>query len=349
MGFQSNIDDDDDRMKRATSFVKFRDLIDLYDVFLLDQYGVLHNGGSEPLEGVIECLTQLIQHKKHICINSNSPRSSQETLQKLVHSHGLSILGTSSSSLIHVVTSGELLHRYIRQHYTDNNTKKRCICFGWDDIQRNQQLGTSHNIISTINPNEADYILVLGTGGIVDTQNGGIVSLPSNMKVTGTLEAKFIEILQIALQRNLPMLVGNNDIMARSSSSDTGSSTAIMNYCCGIIANYYHESMIVRFGKPSPLIFQECIQTIIHTTTTTTTTTTSTVRVCHVGDSLHHDIIGANNANIDSIFIAMTGIHANEISHTTTEQQQQQQRSLQTLFQQNNNIIPTYTAQSFQW
>ena len=330
-------DEDDSRMKRATSFVKFRDLIDLYDVFLLDQYGVLHNGGSEPLEGVIECLTQLIQHKKHICINSNSPRSSKETFQKLVHSHGLSILSSTTTTTINVVTSGELLFRYIRQHYNNNdsnNNKKslRCICFGWDDIQRNKQLGTNHNIMTTINPNEADYILVLGTGGIVDVQNGGTISLPSNMKVTGQLETELIEILQIATKRNLPMLVGNNDIMARSSSNRQK-----MNYCCGIIANNYHGPMI-RFGKPSPLIFQECIQTI---------DIPPTPRICHVGDSLHHDIIGAQNANIDSIFIAMTGIHANEISSQKHEPQLQQ--SLQTLFQQNNNIIPTYTAHSFQW
>ena len=36
-------------------------------------------------------------------------------------------------------------------------------------------------------------------------------------------------------------------------------------------------------------------------------------RVCHVGDSLHHDIAGANASGVDCLWVAATGIHADEL------------------------------------
>ena len=39
--------------------------------------------------------------------------------------------------------------------------------------------------------------------------------------------------------------------------------------------------------------------------------------VAHVGDSLHHDVVGANAAGIDSIFV-LGGIHAKELGLSAT-------------------------------
>ena len=36
-------------------------------------------------------------------------------------------------------------------------------------------------------------------------------------------------------------------------------------------------------------------------------------RVCHVGDSLHHDIAGANASGVDCLWVTASGIHAEEL------------------------------------
>ena len=57
------------------------------------------------------------------------------------------------------------------------------------------------------------------------------------------------------------------------------------------------------FGKPGVEHFEACIDKL----------GLSKDRVAHVGDSLHHDIIGAINTNIPNIFIT-SGIHKHELN-----------------------------------
>jgi ribonucleotide monophosphatase NagD (HAD superfamily) len=55
------------------------------------------------------------------------------------------------------------------------------------------------------------------------------------------------------------------------------------------------------FGKPHAEHFKACLREL----------GLDADRVCHVGDSLHHDIEGANRANISSVFIT-GGIHSDD-------------------------------------
>ena len=56
------------------------------------------------------------------------------------------------------------------------------------------------------------------------------------------------------------------------------------------------------FGKPAEEHFNACLREL----------ELDACRVVHVGDSLHHDIRGANAAGISNIFI-MGGIHGDEL------------------------------------
>jgi beta-phosphoglucomutase-like phosphatase (HAD superfamily) len=49
----------------------FVDIADRYDLFLFDQFGVLHDGAS-PIKGTIELLDQLEKLKKTVVIVSNT-------------------------------------------------------------------------------------------------------------------------------------------------------------------------------------------------------------------------------------------------------------------------------------
>ena len=56
------------------------------------------------------------------------------------------------------------------------------------------------------------------------------------------------------------------------------------------------------FGKPEVEHFQACLREL----------GLNPKRVAHVGDSLHHDVAGANNSGIASVFIT-GGIHSKDL------------------------------------
>ena len=65
---------------------------------------------------------------------------------------------------------------------------------------------------------------------------------------------------------------------------------------------------VTHFGKPNSRHFKSCLDRlgICHDETNCVT------EVAHVGDSLDHDIAGANAVGIDSIFV-IGGIHAKDL------------------------------------
>ena len=77
------------------------DISDSYQAFILDQWGVLHNG-DKPYDGVIECLKELKGRNKHIIILSNSGKRAAQNRETL------SNLGITPGLYDDIVTSGEL-------------------------------------------------------------------------------------------------------------------------------------------------------------------------------------------------------------------------------------------------
>src|SRR5689334_12931587 len=57
------------------------EVADRYDGFVLDAWGVLHNG-VEPFPGVIPCLERLKAAGKRTCVLSNAPRRSVDVVKR---------------------------------------------------------------------------------------------------------------------------------------------------------------------------------------------------------------------------------------------------------------------------
>jgi ribonucleotide monophosphatase NagD (HAD superfamily) len=49
-------------------------LADRFDVMLIDQWGVIHDGGDAPYPGAVECMRELQRLGKHIVLLSNSSK-----------------------------------------------------------------------------------------------------------------------------------------------------------------------------------------------------------------------------------------------------------------------------------
>ena len=85
-------------------------LADSFDLFLIDQFGVLHDG-VKPYRGTIECLASLKSRGKSVVLLSNSGKRAAANIARLAD------LGFSRELFDHVVTSGEVAWQGI-VHYS---------------------------------------------------------------------------------------------------------------------------------------------------------------------------------------------------------------------------------------
>lgn len=260
-------------------------IIHNYDVMILDQWGVLHDG-RKPYEGVIESLREIRQNSPiKIIILSNSSKRQASTHQ------GLQKVGMSADHIDGIVTSGEIGWRRIRdRHYDFLSGKDRSLrvaVFGNadDDVEYIQSCGC---ILA--DPKDADFILARGSFSY-STASSNIV-----YKIAEDLFQHVDSYLEECARYNLPMLVTNPD-------TNRPGSNAPMPGQIG--QKYSKMGMRVEYiGKPYSAVYDECYviaESLLGRPA-------KGLRYCAVGDSLEHDIRGAEAAGVDSVWV-MNGVH----------------------------------------
>ena len=75
------------------------ELMDSYDGFIMDQWGVLHNG-LQTYDGVVDCLNHLKHRKSRSSTLSNSAKRAEENIERLKK------LGIKPTHYKAVVTAG---------------------------------------------------------------------------------------------------------------------------------------------------------------------------------------------------------------------------------------------------
>lgn len=285
-------------LKKMT-FTIHRSFIDIarnYDAFILDQYGVMHNG-QQSLPGAVECVEKLSSMGKKLIILSNTSAPADTALSKLPK------LGFDPDCFVGAVTSGEEASRFIREELfrnEDNNnssiasTKKKAIFLTWkDDSVSDQFIAKCGNIEPTSNFDEADVIIAHGSEVLRTESSSSHVSLGSFVD-DGDLTL-IHPILKQCQERNIPMICANPDFIVKVGFGKDGSITTITITQKGKIAHHYEQmgGQCKNFGKPREEHFYACLREL----------NLDANRVAHVGDSLHHDIAGANAAGISNVFI----------------------------------------------
>jgi ribonucleotide monophosphatase NagD (HAD superfamily) len=76
-------------------------LQDKYDIYLLDMWGVMHDG-SKPYDGVLDTIQKLKEAGKEMIILSNSSKRQGNS------NHMLTKLGFNPHDFAHVITSGDV-------------------------------------------------------------------------------------------------------------------------------------------------------------------------------------------------------------------------------------------------
>ena len=246
------------------------EVADRYALFLVDQWGVLHDG-ELPHDGAVGVLQTLRAAGKKIAILSNSSKRLSVTLPRM------EAMGFGPDCYDRCVTSGEEVYRALkgREEPFYAALGQRCFLFSWDG---DTSLLDGLNLTGTGDIETADFILNAGT--------------PS-----GTIDLEAYEpILQRATARNLPMICANPDFV---SVAPDGS----LSICPGATARRYEAlgGRVDYRGKPHAPVFDRCLAL-----------EPQARPVLMIGDSLYHDIGGANAAGIDSLFVA-SGIHGGDV------------------------------------
>lgn len=245
------------------------DISDSYTGFIIDTWGVLHDG-EKVFEPAIECLKELKARNKFVLLISNSEMDAAQTAAELKK------LGLPEGYYSEILTSGELLKQGIAKQSDGVFTGlgNTCYLIG-GERSRSFLKGVNVDIVEKIE--NATFLFISGWDDL--TQD------------ISTYE----DVLREAVRRRIKVLCVNPD----------GRAMQTINFSTGpaMIAKRLQElgGVVQMIGKPYKPIYHHAIK-ILHNNDIYPGQTVM------VGDSMGHDIIGGTLVNMDTCLIK-NGVH----------------------------------------
>jgi HAD superfamily hydrolase (TIGR01459 family) len=195
-----------------------------YDLFLVDQWGVLHDGRAlfpEALDG----LRRLQDAGKRVVILSNSGRSAAENARRL------EALGLPRDAYAGLLTSGGLARACLetRTGPFPPALGRRCLLLSGGGSELLEGLPLE----AVARADEADFVLLAGTGDDLDLDG-------------------YDRLLAPALARGVPLVCVNPDL--------TRFSPRGLTFSAGAVARRYADrgGPVAYLGKPDPLLYAHC-------------------------------------------------------------------------------------------
>jgi HAD superfamily hydrolase (TIGR01459 family) len=236
----------------------FAPLAERYDGFVLDLWGVIHDG-INAFPHAVDCLAHLKAHGKRTLLLSNVPRPNaavQTMMQRM---------GIPDDLYTDILTSGEAVRRALQSPPDLWWAELGRHVFHLGPMRDRPVLdGLPLSIVDS--PAEADFVLNTGPD---DHRN------PSDM-------TEFEPTLEECAHYRLKMICGNPDLAVIRG--------GVRVLCAGSLALRYQElgGDVRSIGKPDPAIYQPVLQQL----------GLAPSRVLAVGDSLHTDVAGAAGVDL---------------------------------------------------
>ena len=234
-----------------------------YDGFVLDLWGVIHDGVNA-FPHAVESLSRLREAGKRTLLLSNVPRpndAAQALMQRM---------GIPNDLYTDILTSGEAVRRALIDPPD----------LWWAELgprlfhlgpERDRGVFDGLAIEETTRPAQASFVLNTGPD---DHRN------PTEL-------AEFEPVLQECARHRLPMICANPDLVVIRG--------GVRVLCAGSLAQRYRELRgdVRSLGKPDPAIYQPVLQRL----------GLPPDRVLAVGDALHTDIAGAAGVALDACWV----------------------------------------------
>ena len=207
-------------MNNCEKLNNLSDIDNHYDVFLIDLWGVIHNGIAA-FDNVIPVLQSLKQKKKMVFFITNAPRRS------FVISQQLEDFGIEQKLYDKIISSGELTWLSIKEKYQ----KKNCLIIG---PPRDFHLVEGLDISVVDKDSNVDIILNTGPWGDDDCLEN------------------YTDLLDSLAKKKSHMICSNPD-----KTVVRGENFMI---CAGLLAEYYEKigGKVEYYGKPYKQIYEHC-------------------------------------------------------------------------------------------
>ena len=204
-----------------------RELAPRYDGFILDLWGVIHDGLA-PLPGAIDCLQSLIDAGRRIVLLSNAPRRADDVVRRIT------AVGVPVGLYHDVMSSGEEAWQHLKRREDPFYAAlgRRCLHIGSErDLEIREGLGLDY----VDAPADAQFVLNTGPAGWDDRIED------------------YEPILREALARGLPMVCANPDLVVQRGST--------LHLCAGALAKWYEEAggRVRWHGKPFRSVYDSCL------------------------------------------------------------------------------------------
>ncbi len=241
----------------------FRAVADGYDGFILDLWGVIHDGVA-PIPGAPDCLAALRAAGKRVVLLSNAPRRADSIRRQLAR------MGIPDTMYDGVMTSGEATHLMLRDRPDPWYAAlgRRVFLLG-PERDRGVVAGLDLDVLD--GPDGADFILNTG---------------PDDRAPPSDPE-HYDPVLERGAALGLPMICANPDLEVIRG--------GVRVVCAGTLAlRYLGMGGDVRsLGKPDPAIYRPVLDLLA----------TPHARVLAVGDALRTDIAGAAAVGLDACWV----------------------------------------------
>lgn len=241
----------------------FAPLAEQFDGFILDLWGVIHDGVTA-FPGAVECLRRLRAAGKPTLLLSNVPRPN-DAAQSLMRR-----MGIEDDLYTDILTSGEAVRRAL-QDPPDLWWAELGRCVFHLGPERDRGVLEGLPLVPVTDPAAANFVLNTGPD---DHRN------PSDI-------GEFEPVLQDCARHRLPMICANPDLVVIRG--------GVRVLCAGSLANRYAElgGDVRSLGKPDPAIYQPVLARL----------GLPPERILAVGDALHTDIAGAQGVSIATCWV----------------------------------------------
>ncbi len=202
----------------------FSSLAGDYDGFIVDLWGVVHDG-VKPYPGVLDCLAQLKAAGKPVVFLSNAPRRPASV------AHALTAMGINPDLYTGIMSSGEAVYQELRDQTPEFAALGQTFYHLGPD--RDRDLFDTLPLTQAGSPAGAKFLLNTGPDDLLG---------PHDI-------APYLPVLDASLRAGLTMVCANPDLEVIRDGKRI--------ICAGLLAAYYAENggHVIQRGKPDPAIY----------------------------------------------------------------------------------------------
>jgi len=343
-------------MSLTTNAISFRPSLESiisspssYDTYLLDMWGVLHDG-TNAYDGAIDAVRKIKESGGRIVILSNSSKRKEE---------GIKVLGKLGfdveRDIDKIITSGEVSFRML--------SGDLALPFSWQTLSsllplsqspspppRALVLGSGAGDVEYVQsagwaasgPSDADLIVARGTFAVHGNDGAVVTKEGDGEEAYG---AALNRVLRSAAKKKIPMLVTNPDRIRPD---------ADLSPMPGSIGDAYEKilgetmapedamGLVRRIGKPHREVYDLALDG-------------DAGRTVMVGDALATDVTGGGEVGVDTVWVVRDGVHFKDIRSKIEGGMEYEEAVLEEMDQFNKENAggsfarPTFCVPNFRW